>query len=152
MVGMRQAISSNVTVFYKYVFPVFWIGLFGYGVLSLLMGRERWASVWLLALFWLAGVALTLWLALRLKYVSVDERFVYAFGYARRAQIPLSDIAGIEESSGLKPKQITLRLRSPSPMGRKIVFIPELRAFEMWRVNHPVVAELGRRIKAELER
>lgn len=148
---MKQVISSNATLFYKYVFPVLWIGLFGYVVSDVLMGSES-GDLWLFALLWVVGAVFTLLLASRLKFVSVDERAIYASGYVRKEEIPLSDIISIEESSGVKPKQVTLRLRSPSAFGRKIVFIPELRVFETWRVNHPVIAELNTRIKAGMER
>ena len=148
----KQVISSSVTAFYKYVFPALWLGLFGYVALKALMSSGGDASRWVFVLFWLAGMVFTIWLGLRLKIVSADARFIYASGYWREARIPLSDIASVEESSGLKPKQITLRLRAPSAIGQKVVFIPELRAFETWRVNHPIVAELNRKIKAEVER
>jgi hypothetical protein len=105
-------------------------------------------DLWFFLIFWPVTTAWLLWFATRLKWVSVDESFIYAAGLRKEIQIPLSEVDRVEASYMWRPKQITLWLKSPSAFGRKIVFVPQQRLFESIREGHPLVGEL----RAAIER
>jgi hypothetical protein len=106
-------------------------------------------ALWFFIIFWPALAAWILWSAYRLKWVSVDEAFVYVSGLKKEIQIPWSNIDKVESSEWARPKEITLWLKSPSEFGQKIVFVPRQRFFEGVRSGHPIVDELRARVESE---
>jgi hypothetical protein len=106
-------------------------------------------DLWFFVIFWSWSLGWVWWFASRLKWVSVDESFVYVAGFRKEIRIPLSEVERVEESSMQRPKQITLRLKSPSEFGSKVVFVPRQRFFESIRKGHPLVDELRAMISAQ---
>jgi hypothetical protein len=105
-------------------------------------------ELWHLTLISSAMTVWLLWYASRLKWVSVDENFVYASGVRKEIRIPLSEVESVDVSYMQNPKRITLQLKSPTEFGRKIAFIPRQRLFESMRDGHPVADELRALLKA----
>jgi hypothetical protein len=97
---------------------------------------------------WLGGSIFLLWFARRVKFVSLDEEYLYVRNFSKEIRIPLSQVASVNESFFSNPKQITLLLSSPSEFGSKIVFVPPLQWFGQMR-KHPLVAELRQRINTQ---
>jgi|ERR1044072_2733873 hypothetical protein len=149
MGGKRNITSPDSTMMFKVVLPVLFslVGLIC-TVVGLLNIR---GDLWFLSIFWPVITAWVLWFASRLKWVSVDEGSIYAAGFRREIQIPLSEVNSVEASYMQRPKQITLWLKSPSEFGRKIVFVPQQRLFESMREGHPLVEELEAMVKAHAE-
>ena len=94
---------------------------------------------------WLIGSIFLLWFALRLKFVSLDEEYLYVRNFSKEIQVPLSQVESVDESFLSNPKQITLLLSSPSEFGSKIVFVPPQQWFGQMR-KHPLVSELRQKI------
>lgn len=95
---------------------------------------------------WIIGTAWLCWFAFRLKKVEIDDKSLYVSNYREEIRIPLSEIERVKESFLTNPKQVTIVLRSPSKFGSRIVFVPELRFFDIFG-SHPVVGELREIIK-----
>ena len=77
----------------KFIFPALWILLLGVSTIRLFFwGDIRTPPPWIFLFFWIAGSALWLFDAERLKYVSVDDDFLYVSNYFREIVIPLQDI------------------------------------------------------------
>lgn len=144
----RQDISSDdYTLFHKVIFPILTSLFAAIGVVIGLINIR--SDLWFFIIFWPAMAAWILRSAMRLKWVSVDEAFVYVSCLKKEIRIPLSNIDKIESSEWARPKEITLWLKSPSEFGQKIVFVPRQRFFEGVRSGHPIVDELRARVKSE---
>lgn len=150
MSGRRNISSDDSTMIYKVGFPALFSLLALTGVVVGLLNIH--GDLWFFIILWPAAIAWLLWFAYRLKWVSVDESFVYAAGLRKEIRIPLSEIDRVEASYMRRPKQITLWLKSPSEFGRKIVFVPRQRLFEGIREGHPLVEELKAMVQAQAER
>ena len=94
---------------------------------------------------WICGSIFLLWFARRLKFVSLDEEYLYVRDFSKEIQVPLSQVASVNESFFSNPKQITLLLSSASEFGSKIVFLPPPQWFGQMR-KHPLVSELRQKI------
>jgi hypothetical protein len=148
--GVKRKLSSDdSTMIYKIGFPVVFSLLAIVGTVVGLFNIR--SDLGFFAIFWPAMMAWLMWFASRLKWVSVDEGTIYVAGLRTEVQIPLSEVDTVESSSMWRPKQITLRLKSPSPFGKKIVFVPPQRPFESLRAGHPLVDELTAIVKARTE-
>ena len=138
---MRRRLSSYQTILTKFILPALWIPLFGVATVgSFSSGDIGTPPPWIFLFVWIGGSALLLFDAARLKYVSVDDDFLYASNYFREIVIPLRDIYDVTENVWLKLHPVTVHLKHPSEFGDKIVFMPKTR-FSFFS-SHPVVKEL----------
>lgn len=108
--------------------------------MAVAFGHMESPSQWIFVLMWIGLSAWFLFDALRLKYVSVDDDFLYVSNYAREIAIPLADIYDVTENFWLKHHPVTVHLQHPSEFGDKIVFMPKTRFWGF--TSHPVVNEL----------
>jgi hypothetical protein len=138
---MRHRLSSHQTILIKFFLPALWIPFFGLGAIQALICCANEPPGWIFPFFWIAGSAFLWFNSARLKYVSVDDEFLYVSNYLREIAIPLSDIYDVTENRWINHNPITIQLKSPSEFGDKIVFMPKVRAFAFF-TSHPVVAEL----------
>lgn len=141
---MKRRLSSLQTFFMKIIFPALWIPLFGLGPLMMFLGgfeSPEQPPKWIFLFFWLAGSAFIYWSCIRLKEVSVDDDFLYVSNYLKEIIIPLSEIYDVTENVWINIHPVTIRLKSPSEFGDKIVFMPTVRFFAFFS-SHPVVSEL----------
>lgn len=128
----------------KVIFPALWIPMWGFGTLTMFLGRSQGAGdpPTLIFLFaWVAGTAFIYWSCIRLKKVSADDNFLYVSNYLKEIYIPLSEIYDVTENVWLNIHPVTIHLKSPSEFGDKIVFMPQIRFFAFFS-SHPVVDEL----------
>ena len=103
----------------------------------------------------LGGVAVY-WSTVRLKYVRMDDRFLYVSNGLREIEVPLRDVTGVTYNRWTRTHLVTLEFAHDTEFGERIVFMPSVRAFAFWSV-HPVVAEIeaavamatGRRLSSE---
>ena len=145
----RKLSSDDSTMIYKIGFPVLFSLLALIGTIVGLINIR--SDLGFFAVFWPAMMVWLIWFAARLKWVSVDESIIYVAGLRTEVQIPFSEVDSVESSSMWRPKQITLRLKSSTPFGKKIVFVPPQRPFESMRAGHPLVDELAAIVKARTE-
>lgn len=136
----------------KVVLPALWIPIFGLGTLGMFLGTfeggQHPPPKWIFLFGWLAGCAFIYWNSVRLKEVSVDEDFLYVSNYLKEVVIPLSEIEDVTENVWVNIHPVTIRLKSPSEFGDKIVFMPTARYFAFFS-SHPVVAELKELAKSK---
>lgn len=143
---MKKQISSDVTIVWKYIFPGLWIPFMGTAVvfIGLKAATEpRWG---LYVLAWIAFSGYLTWFARRLKYVSIDDDFLYVSQARKEIRIPLTHIVHVKENFWANPKLITITLDQPSEFGTKIVFVPTSLVFAGLR-SHPIVKEIKRAVQ-----
>ena len=141
---MRRRLSSLQTIFIKILLPGFWIPVFGFVVLMSFIGSYEESdpiAKWVLLGAWVMMSAIFYWTGIRLKDVSVDDRFLYVSNYLKEIVLPLSEIRDVTENVWINTHPVTIHLRSPSEFGDKIVFMPKTRVFAFFS-SHPVVEEL----------
>lgn len=136
------------TFLMKVVFPVLWIGMFGFGTLVQWFGpitgkagaRTPSFMKWQFLVMWIAGSAFIIWSCGRLKRVRIDGGFLYVSNYRREITVPLSMIESVTENRWLNIHPVTVRFRVPTEFGQAITFMPTAR---FWNLSsHPVVREL----------
>ena len=140
-----RRISSMLTAPYKFGFPA----LFIVGFFNMLIWRistPGYFAGFPLAAYLIpfAFLLLTLWNYGPAKRVLIDEanKRLYVLNYRKEIAIPFSEIASVSEFIFSDPTRITIRLRSPSEFGQKIVFLATYR-FGGWLAgSHPIVKEL----------
>ena len=148
---MVRVLSSKQTFLMKWLFPVLWISLFGFGTLGLWSGAMHGnigappadGVKWVFLAVWIAGTAFILWSGAGLKRVRVDEKSLYVSNYIREVSIPLGMISEITENRWINIHPVTIHFREITEFGQKITFMPYVRLFGLWS-SHPVVAELKR--------
>jgi hypothetical protein len=150
MSGRRDISDWGWTVMQKVLLPALFASIALIGNIALLFNVGGELRVFFL--FWSAITVLGWWYTSRLKWVSVDENFIYASGLRKKIRIPLSGVESVGVSYMQNPKWITLRLKAPSEFGSKIAFIPsQQRWFESMREGHPLADELRAMVRAQLE-
>jgi hypothetical protein len=84
-----------------------------------------------------------LWGAYRLKFVAVDDNYLYVSGWLKHIAIPLSNIESIDYFLGIKfmARLIVVRLKSASEFGQTIYFMPTVGAAIRATLNAPSVVE-----------
>jgi hypothetical protein len=128
--------SSSFTSVYKYLFPVFWIGGFGWGTLQLLLhpetvvfnrvrgGAPPWAP-WLFLALWILGTTMTMWLAWRLVAVRVSDGQLYITRFLTERALTPAWIRAIEELSNWRPRIVRIRFMDETGKDRIVWFMPE---------------------------
>lgn len=127
-------LSSNLTVFYKFIFPTVWIGGFGAGTVALWLNAmtDKYGSPPPIAMkyqflvIFVIVVPFLLWFCTRIKRVRTTDGALLVSSYLREERVPFTSIASVAESRFIRPKQITIKLREPCVFGKSITFIPAL--------------------------
>ena len=126
-ISMRQ-LSSRLTLFYKYIAPVLWIGGLGWLTLRVFLHPTTRAAgfglaKWVLLFCWLAGTVSFLRRAVRLKRVRLDGDFLLISNYFAETRIPIATLVDVhQDDEGLKT--IALGFKDPQPFQGRIEFVP----------------------------
>ncbi|MCB0595244.1 MAG: hypothetical protein H6557_10845 [Lewinellaceae bacterium] len=147
-------ISTNLTLFYKFFLPVFWIVFFGALTVAALFypfdyigdmpaGNFRIGIVF----FYLTGLLLLAFTLLRLKRVEADENFFYITNYFKTARYPFHNIERVVESKFFFFRTATIHFKEPGVFGSRIFFVPSNYRFrEFWEAH----LELKERLLVEV--
>ncbi|HTO74040.1 MAG TPA: hypothetical protein VMJ30_09475 [Gemmatimonadales bacterium] len=142
-----RLLSSRMTFFNKFVVPILYIVGFAGGTLAISLNRRNMPpgapgfSPFLFIIFLgLGGVAIY-WTTTRLKYVRMDDRFLYISNGLREIEVPLRDVTEVRYSRWTRTHLVTVEFAHETEFGESIVFMPSIRMFALWSV-HPVVAEI----------
>lgn len=147
-----ERISTNLTLFYKFFIPVFWLVFFGsITVASLLysfsyVGRIPAPTFRIIMIFiFLSGTATLYMTLLRLKRVEMSEDFVYVTNYFKSFRYPYHNIEGIRTTRFFFIQIATLTLRESGSLGKHIIFIPSKQRFKIFFDQHPDLKVLLRK-------
>jgi hypothetical protein len=144
-----RLISSQLTFFYKRVFPVLWFGiLLAVVVVSLLKAQAgELALPFLLAP---AGMAVFGYIFMRmfmfdlLDQVFDDGDALVLRNGGREERVALSDIKNVGCSPFINPPRVVLSLRRGTIFGDEVAFCAPMRVMPF--VNSPVVTDLIERV------
>ena len=149
----KRVISSGATLFWKKAYPALWITFMALSAAALLMRGHVppfFAVIWVAGAA--AGTAYVLWIASRIKVVSLDSQCLYVIDDGREVAVPLGQITGVRESMLSQPKRVIVELADSALSTRELVFVP-LRAHGLSTlVSASIVDELRRHIAPKLTR
>lgn len=118
---MERKLSSILVPIYKLVpFVVLAITIYSIfldirnAIQSDLIFPVAWCCIWYLLTF-------------RWKRVRLNGEVIEVSNYLKTIRIPVSDIRWIEGSGfwGWQPQTVTISLKSSTPFGKKIIFVPK---------------------------
>jgi hypothetical protein len=148
MAACPRALSSAQTFIMKFVFPVFWISLFGVATMATWFvpphrGTPPTAATqWMMLVVWLTGSTFIVKVCGTLKRVRIDADYLYLSNYLSEIRVPLKSVETVTEIRWINIHPVTVRFRSLTEFGSSITFMPKARLFG-WS-SHPVVDELRR--------
>ena len=144
-----KLISSSLTFLFKYIFSGLWYFFGGISILAFFSEiREMDLLFYLWPAGWVIMSTLLYFTAVKLKQVKVFNDKLFVSNYIRKIEVGIFDIKTIEEHRYFNPELVTLKFRSPTEFGEKIIFMPSIRLFK--RKEHPAVSILKEKIKMEL--
>ena len=143
-----QRVSTNLTLFYKFFIPIFWIVFFGAFTITTFAYRAEYygdipgqpfriGTV----IFFVSGVALLYFSLMRLKRVEMDELFVYVTNYFKNFRYPFHNIQKISQSKFLFLNIVTIHLKTPGTFGKSIRFIASNARYNSFWEQYPELKE-----------
>lgn len=139
-------LSSNLTLFYKVFFPVFWLSFFGALTVAVWYPQSTGLDTQFSAStrfgvfgFWLLGVLGVSFLAGNLKRVEADEQFVYVSNYWKHVRYPWHQIMGLQVRNRGFWKKGVLFLHQSGTFGDRIPFIVSRRNWEILERDYPAI-------------
>lgn len=148
-----KRISSRMTSFYKFIFPVLWFGALGTVVLLGLLNTAVAAGSMLPFIVmpvFMAGIGFVIFRALLAGLMDEvwdngKELLVVNGGHVEH--VPFASIININYSGLTNPKRATLQLRKPGRWGAKLSFIPVRSSMSLWNLmDNKVIDELIERV------
>ena len=145
---MIRNVSSIQTFLVKWIFPLFWILIFGYGTVMLWLNKfdqpQQVDAIYMKLLFLIIFIVGTTTLAIfsfPLKRVRMDSKYLYISNFLTEIRVPFTSISDVTENRWINTHPVTVHFRTSTQFGRKIVFMPTARWFAFLS-SHPIVAEL----------
>lgn len=155
---MRR-LSSSMTFFYKWVFPVMWLGIVGFGVVTGLfsehagqhLSADPMVVVIPIFMFVFGFFLFRRLLGGLVDEVTLDGDTLIVKKGDEQLRISLAEVINVNSINMVNPRRISLRMRNNTRLGRDIDFIPagrrSLRFLGMSRLD-PIAEELIDRVDA----
>ena len=118
----KRELSSVVTFIIKFIFPMFWSGLFGCGTVCMFLQNKPEAPGFLVGL--IIGSLFIGFVGHDLKKVSVDGDEILISNYLKTCRVPISEIVAVIENRMVSPKLIWIYFKHRTPFGQRIKFTP----------------------------
>lgn len=138
-----QRISSNLTLFFKFFIPVFWLVFFGTFLAAIFLYGEEMASGFAstgfrigAVAFYLSGLLLFYFTLFPLKRVEAEPEFLYVTNYFKTLRYSWDSIERMEESSFLFFTIGTIVLKAKGLLGKKLRFIASNRNYQQFWAEH----------------
>lgn len=125
-----ERVSTNLTLFFKFFIPIFWIVFVGAFTVALqftpmgyVSGISPTTFRLLLILFFAVGVVVLSFTLLRLKRVEISPDFVYVTNYFKNVRYPYHNIENISISRFFILTFVKIQLKVPGSFGKSFFFI-----------------------------
>src|SRR5437773_7765588 len=125
---MVERLSSLQTFFCKFIFPLIWMGGFGFAVMKSMSAADprSWLPIFVI---WIVGSGFIYWSCVRLKKVSIDDQYLYVSNYLQEIAIPFSFIGDVTGNPWMNSHPVTIHFKLSTEFGDKIVFMPPFKFF-----------------------
>ncbi|UCG93308.1 MAG: hypothetical protein JSV97_06320 [candidate division WOR-3 bacterium] len=131
-----KRLSSNLTIIFKFFFPIVWLIGWGYGVLVSLLNRDPqgalFVAIWIIVFF----VYIKFLFPLKMVWMSSD--YLIVSNFFRKIRIPFHAIESVKENKWTNTKNVTITLKIETEFGNKIVFMPSQSltdVFNLWSAS-----------------
>lgn len=129
---MERTLSARHTGILKFVLPPIWIALVGYAIWQLWSrpqdlldgGAATGALKWVLLILVAASLVVLFAFVVPLKRVRLAPDGLRVSNYLREVTVPFGQIARVRQSWLPTFRLITVDLRTETPLGRRVVFMP----------------------------
>jgi hypothetical protein len=138
-------ISSGMTRFYKYVFPIIWFGFLAtFFIVGWFAGARQEAPLFLVIPFVMGLFGYFIFR--KVLWVLMDEvedcgTYLIVRNGKEEDNIALSNIMNVSATMAMNPPQIALRLVQPCRFGSEVVFSPLRGSFTLNPFRKNVIAE-----------
>ena len=133
-----------MTLFWKIIFPAFWLGGFGLGTVVLFFA-DFWMGPPMLFGF-LIGLALFYFGTMKAKKVHIDDNYLYVSNFRKHDRIPLRHVKSVSDFVLLSPRPIFVEFKVETNFGKEIMFLGYFEFF-LFFSTHPAVKEIRKRIE-----
>lgn len=145
--NIMQHVSSSLTLFLKFGFPIGWLVFFGAMTVAMWLtssikvvaGMSMEAFRISITFFFLLGGAIIYWSMMRIKRVEMDDHFFYVTNYFKNVRYPYHQIEKVIEKDYLLFKTIHIHLKQAATFGKVITFIASRERFNLFLKEHPEV-------------
>lgn len=144
-----QRISTNLTLFFKFFIPVFWLVFFGAFLAAIFLYGEEMASGFAstgfrigATAFYLSGLALFYFTLFPLKRLEAEKEFLYATNYFKTLRYSWDSVEQIKESKFLFFTLGTVSLKEKGLLGKNLRFIASNRNYRQFWEENPELAPL----------
>lgn len=138
-------VISTSTVFFKRIFPVFWIGICVLSLIPPLMAGAFTKAPFIVVMPVLMFVIGFLVMRKFIWDLADEVRDGGSFLVVRRGdvedRVQLANVMNVGMTQFVNPPRLTLRLRTPGKFGDEIAFIPKMPAFRFNRFARNEIAE-----------
>jgi hypothetical protein len=144
-----QRISSNATLFFKFVVPVFWLVFFGAFLLAIFLQGAIVASLFAntgfrigAVLFYLSGIVLFYFTLFPLKRVEADIEWLYVTNYFKTYRYSWDSIESVTDSNFLLFTAASITLKAKGEFGQKLPFLASNKLYQQFWEEHPDLQEM----------
>ncbi len=144
---MRTQVSSSLTIFWKYLIPVFSLVMLLTFTFAITFSKITISNVSKTSFFILMMVITILWAVLfyltifKLKRVELDEEHAYVTNYFKWYRYTYNSIDKIVERDYVLFKVVTIHLKDKGYFGKKMFFLANHRKLNDFLQNHPNVLQ-----------
>ncbi len=132
-----QRVSTNLTLFYKFFIPVFWLAFAGAGTIAVqVMSDDAFMRMGALVAF-VMSLGILFLTFFQLKRVEMSNDAVYVTNYFKHFQYPYNNIEKITHLDLLIVQIATIHLRVPGTFGKKLRFVPSNSLYKDFWESHP---------------
>lgn len=144
-----QRLSTNLTLFFKFFIPVFWLVFFGAFLAAIFIYGDELASGFSslsfrlgAVAFYLSGLVLFYFTLFPLKRLEADAEFLYITNYFKTLRYSWDSIEEIKESKFLFFTLGTVSLKEKGLLGQHHRFIASNRNYRQFWTEYPQLEEL----------
>ena len=144
-----KRISTNLTLFLRLFFPIFWIIFFGLFTIASWFSEIRFFDTATgnkfrieLTIFFLIGLTIIYFTLMKLRRVELDETNFYVTNYFKTARYSYDNIEKVKVNDFFFFKQYAIILKQPGYFGKKIAFIVNSKYLKDVILQRPELADI----------
>lgn len=150
MIAM-QVVSSPWTLTLKLLLPMFWFTFFGGLTLVLLFSNldglkeplTPTTARLIMVSFLISTAGLYYLLFSKIKWVAMDEEYLYVSNFAKSLQYTYDSIAKIEETKVFLWQKVTIHFHQPTQFGTTIIFLGSYYWYYFLKQHPDVLKQLA---------
>ena len=133
---MKTRLSSRMTFFYKFIFPIIFLMFVFYFFYNDWQNYDLNLQILFISSFSILGI-LICWFLCRLKTIYIHDEKIHISNFFKNVVIDRNDIAYISHFLFSGPPIIWIYFKNKTPFGNYIIFTPYFKFFTFF--SHPVL-------------